>query len=80
MEDHLRGFHERQREVRDIKMLLFGNPATKEPGMKQKVDDIHDILTKSKGVIAFFGGVKGVLGFILIVGAAVTLIKSWLVK
>jgi len=80
IEEHLKTFPERQREVHDIKMLLFGNPKNKEKGMKEKVDEIHTILTQSKGVIAFFGGVKGILGFIVIIGAAMTLIKGWLLK
>ena len=78
--EHLDTFPERQREIHDMRMLLFGNAATGEKGMKQKTDEIHDILTQSKGVIAFFGGVRGILTFVIIVGAALTLMKSWLTK
>jgi len=80
IEEHLKTFPERQREIHDMRMLMFGNPATGELGMKKKVDDIHDILMQSRGVISFFGGVKGILGFVIVLGAALALIKSWLVK
>lgn len=65
----------------DIKILqhvIFGNDETEEIGMKQKVDEIHTMLVQAKGLGKFFGGIKGTLGFLLVVGAVVTLIKSWI--
>lgn len=77
IKNHLDGFPARQREIHDMRILLLGNPSTGEVGMKQKLDEIHNILTQSKGVIAFFGGVRGIIGFIVVFAAAVTVLKGW---
>lgn len=80
MREHLDNYPQRQQELHEIRALLFGNPHTGEMGMKEKLDEIHNILTQSKGVIAFFGGVRGILGFVIVLGAVITVVKSWLIK
>lgn len=65
-------------DLRDIKKVLFGNPVTQEPGMVEMVNDIHNILTQARGVGNFFGGVKGMLGLMISLGAAIVLLKGWL--
>lgn len=65
-------------EVRTLNYVIFGNPHTGEKGMKQKLDEVHEILLQSKGVISFFGGVKGILGLAITVAAALTILKGWL--
>lgn len=66
--------------IATLEEVIFGNSKTGEKGMKQKVDEIHDIITQSKGVISFFGGLKGILGFIIVLGAVITIVKGWLIK
>lgn len=69
-----------KQEIDTLNLVIFGNPRTGEKGMKEKVDEIHEILTKSRGVLDFFGGVRGILSFIIVIGAAFALIKGWLLK
>ena len=60
----------------DIKVLqhvIFGNDSTDEIGMKQKVDEIHTIITQLKGL-------KWILGGIILVSATLGAIKAILWK
>jgi len=58
--------------------VLFGDAVTNEMGMKQKVDEMYDMLIQSKGLIRIFGGIKGILGFLIVLGASVAVVKGWL--
>lgn len=51
---------------------VFGNPVTKDPGMKEKLDEIHQILVQAKGI-------KGLFGTIILLGATLAVIKMWLI-
>lgn len=58
--------------------VLFGDADDKsDKGMVSKVDEMHAILTSTKSIIGFFGGVGGGLKWILIIGAVVGLFKGW---
>lgn len=59
-----------------INRVLFGDDIN-EKGMKDKVDEMHSILMSARGVGGFFNGIKGILGWLLLVGAIVALIKGW---
>jgi len=78
--DHLKGFPIRQRELQEMREVIFGNKQTGEKGMKEKLDTIYEILVQARGVGNFFGGIKGILGLLIVMGAAVTIIKGWLMK
>ena len=59
-----------------LNRAIFGEDG--EKGMKDKVDDMYDILIQAQGIRSFFGGIKGGLGIIIVIGAAWTIIKSWI--
>lgn len=65
-------------DLREIKKVLHGNPETGDIGMVRKVNDMYDIITQAKGVGNFFGGMRGVLGLMISLGAAIVLLKGWL--
>lgn len=54
-----------------LEEVVFGNPKTGDKGMKQKVDEMHDILTQFKGV-------KGLFGMVLLVSSVLVALKMWL--
>lgn len=59
--------------------VIFGDEAIDEKGMKDKVDEMHKLLVQAKNVGGFFGGVKALAGWLLVIGALVALFKGWLV-
>lgn len=61
-----------------INYVLFGNKELKEPGMKEKVDEIHALLVQARNVGGFFTGIKALAGWLLVIGALVALFKGWL--
>ena len=50
--------------------VVFGNEKTNDKGMKQKVDEMHDMLTQAKGL-------KNILGILISLGAAFAIMKGW---
>lgn len=62
--------HER---IQTLEEVVFGNPRIGEKGMKQKVDEMHEILVQFKGLKGFFGG-------IVLVGAVLVALKTWIFK
>ena len=60
--------------------VLFGDKATGEIGMKKKVDEMHEILVGVRNVSNFLGGIKGVLGWLILFGAVIALFKGWLIS
>ena len=46
--------------------------------MKDKVDEIHALLIQAKAVGGFFGGIKSLAGWLLVIGALIALAKGWL--
>lgn len=58
-------------DVLVLKEVVFGNEKTKEKGMKEKVDEMHEILVQLKGI-------KGLFGIILLIGATIITLKTWL--
>lgn len=80
--EHLKEDEEFQRKTLDFEKkivhVLFGNEATKEIGMKDKVDEIHMLLVQAKAVGGFFGGIKSLAGWLLLIGAIIALAKGWL--
>ena len=59
-----------------IGRVLFGDADTQEIGMKQQVEEIYTILVQIKGITNFFGGVKWILGFLVVAAAAVLVFKK----
>ncbi len=57
--------------------VIFGNEETGDIGMKEKVDEIHQLLIQAKNVGGFFGGVKSLMGWMLVLGLFVALAKGW---
>ena len=73
MIDHLNTFPERQREIHEMREVIFGNNRTGEKGMKQKVDEMHEILTRAKGI-------PWLLGVLILMGGALAVLKGWLMR
>lgn len=71
--DHIKVDEEFQEKINRV---LFGDDVN-EKGMKDKVDEMHSILMQVQNVGGFFSGIKGVLGWLLILGAFIALIKGW---
>lgn len=53
--------------------VIFGDPTRGEKGMKQKVDEIHEILIQAKGL-------KGVLYILIAIGGALAVIKGIFIR
>lgn len=60
--------------------VLYGDKENHEIGMKDKVDEIHALLLQAKAVGGFFGGIKALAGWLLVIGALVALFKGWLLS
>lgn len=75
---HIVDEEEDLRDLREIKKVLHGNTETGDIGMVRKVNDMYDIITQAKGVGNFFGGMRGVLGLMITMGAAIVVLKGWL--
>jgi len=60
-----------------LNRVIFGDEETGDVGMKQKIDDVHDILIKARSVGGFFGGLGGTLKWLLIVAAVIVVLKTW---
>lgn len=58
-------------EIRDIKRVLFGDETTGEKGMKQKQDEMYEILVQAKGF-------KTLGSTILLIAAVIAVLKGWL--
>lgn len=58
-------------EIRTINFVVFGNPTTGEKGMKQKVDDIHEVMIQLRGW-------KSLGMIILMFGAVIAMVKGWM--
>jgi hypothetical protein len=56
-----------------INRVLFGDTSTGDVGMKEKVDDIHQMLIQVNGVGNF-------LKWIIVCGASLAAIKLWIIK
>lgn len=50
--------------------VVFGNEKTNDKGMKQKVDEMHEMLVQAKGL-------KNILGILISLGAAFAIMKGW---
>ena len=81
-EDHVKEDHENfergEKNFRKLERVIFGDESMDEIGMKKKVDAIYEILTQSRGVLNFFGGIRGTLLFLLSIGALVAMVKGWI--
>ena len=73
--DHIKTDEDFQEKINRV---IFGDDPN-DKGMKQKVDEMHDILISARNIGGFFTSVKGVFGWLLILGAFVALIKGWFV-
>lgn len=82
---------DRRQHNEDIERVLhaFQDHAEKDDGrfntlgtsvneMKIKVDEMHALLVQAKAVGGFFGGIKSLAGWLLVIGALVALAKGWL--
>jgi len=60
-----------------LQRVIFGDKLTGEMGMKEKVDEMHDILTNVRGANRVFGGTVNYIKMIMIVVGIVGIIKGW---
>lgn len=60
-----------------LNRVIFGDEVTGDIGMKQKIDDVHDLLMKARNVGGFFGGIGGGLKWLLIIAAVIAVMKGW---
>jgi hypothetical protein len=60
-------------DVTILKTVVFGNKELGEKGMKEKVDDMHEILMG-------FRGMKSILGVVILIGLAIATIKGFFIK
>ncbi len=61
-----------------INRVIFGDDPN-EKGMKEKVDDMHKILISAQNIGGFFNGIKGILGWLILFGAVLVLLKGWFI-
>lgn len=73
LEEHLKADEEFQAKINRV---IFGDDVN-EKGMKDKVDEMHDILVSARNVGGFFSGFGGTLKWLLIIGAVIGLLKGW---
>jgi len=66
-----------QEEHENLMKVIFGDQETGLIGMKDKVDEIHDILISIKSVSKFFGGIGTTLKWLLVIAGVVGVIKGW---
>ena len=66
------------REEHELMMrVIFGDKELGELGMKEKIDEVHSILTQIKGVSGFFTGVGTWLKWFLVIAGVIGIIKGW---
>jgi hypothetical protein len=70
IEDHIK-HEEKERQI--LWTAVFGDKETQTVGMKEKVDEIHSILTQVKGIKSF-------LGILILISGALVAIKMWVIK
>ncbi len=58
-----------------INRVLFGEDVN-DKGMKDKVDEMHAILISAKNVTGFFGSLKNIFAWILVLGALIALFRG----
>lgn len=64
---------QREEEHETLMRVIFGDSTTGEKGMKEKVDEIHQMIVQVNGVGSF-------LKWIIIIGASLTAVKLWIFK
>lgn len=64
---------QREEEHETLMRVIFGDEATGEKGMKEKVDEIHQMIVQVNGVGSF-------LKWIIVIGASLAALKLWLIK
>lgn len=57
--------------------VIFGDKDHGEMGMKEKIDEVHEILTQIKGVSGFFSSLGAWLKWLLVIGGFIGLVKGW---
>lgn len=60
-------------DVSRLKMTIYGDERSDEMGMKEKVDEMHTIITQLKGL-------KWILGSVILVSATLVAIKGLIWK
>ena len=65
------GIKSQDDKIDTLNHVIFGNKETMEKGMKEKVDEMHEILIA-------FRGIPKILGIIVLVGAALLTVKGWI--
>ena len=73
MKEHIDSFPDRNKQVEEMRVLMFGNARTHEKGMLEKVDEMHTILTQAKGI-------KGMLFILIAIGGALAVLKGFLMR
>lgn len=64
---------QREEEHETLMRVIFGDEQTGEKGMKEKVDEIHQMIVQVNGVGSF-------LKWIIVIGASLAAVKLWLIK
>lgn len=73
----LRDIEEIEKFQSKVSHLLFGDKELGEIGMKEKVDEIHQLLTQARTVRDFFGGFRGPVTMLLLIGGFIALFKTF---
>lgn len=60
-----------------LQRVIFGDNVTGEMGMKEKVDEMHQILTNVKGANRIFGGTANYIKGLIIIVGMIGIIKGW---
>lgn len=65
-------------EALKMNKVMYGDKEAGEMGMKEKVDEMHKLLVQAQNVGGFFTGIKSLVGWLLVIGAFIALMKGWL--
>ncbi len=56
---------------------IFGDAQLGEKGMKEKIDEVHGILTNIKGTGKVFGGTLNTIKTLMVIVAIIGVFKGW---
>lgn len=66
-----------EEEHNTVIRVIFGDKTIGDKGMKDKVDEMHDILTSAKNLIKFLDRFGALLKWIAGIGLVIAIIKGW---
>ena len=62
--------NEIREDIRTLQQVIFGNERTGDKGMKEKVDEMHEIIVAVRGW-------RALLYILIAIGGAVAVLKGW---